>query len=329
MIPYADHPNNTPEKRRARAAQAGRAPKLGARGAQLQPRDTAAFLDLFFLDWMELDHLHLLHYSGATRKRALKRITQLVSDGHLRSVVLRTSKLVKTDSDVEERRLVRRAFYALSPKARDATAASLARRGLPRSELFANGFDNPGRRNPEVAGLEDLSEAMANHQAAVADLYARVRPFVEARLGPPGPHTWFWRNERRAYRAYHQAGSYALNPDAELVVALPLPENAAPDERPEYAHFFVEVQTASSHKSSAEISRKVAGYVRASGGASFPRRRALLFAAETLAHEQAAVAASARFGVENHAAGSAENIARMLVAYAKNPAALPPSGTNA
>ena len=325
MIPYADHPNNAPEKRRARAAHAGRAPKIGQRGAQLQPRDTAAFLDLFFLDWMELDHLHLLHYSGAVRKRAANRLTKLVSDGHLRSVVVRTPKLVRTDSGAEERRLVRRVFYALSPKARDATAVSLARRGLPRSELFANGFENPGRKNPEIAGLVDLTDWIANHQAAIADLYARVRPFVEARLGPPGPHSWFWRNERRAYREYHKAGSHALNPDAELVVALPLPEDAPPDGRPEYAHLFVEVQTAGSHKSSVEISRKVAGYARASGGASFPRRRALLFAAETLAHEQAAVTASARFGIENHAAGSAENIARMLVAYAKNPLALPPA----
>lgn len=322
--PHADHPNNTPEKRRARAAHAGRAPKIGQRGAQLQPRDTAAFLDLFFLDWMELDHLHLLHYCGATRKRATKRITQLVSDGHLKSVVLRSPKIVSTASGSEERRLVRRAFYALTAKTRDTTAARLARQGLARSDLFASGFENPGRKNPEVAGLDDLSDWIANHQAAIAYLYSRVRPFVEERLGPPGPHSWFWRNERRAYREYHKGGSHALGPDAELVVALPLPEGAPPDERPEWAHLFVEVQTADSHKPSAEISRKVAGYSRASGGASFPKRWALLFAAETLAHEQAATAACARFGVENHAAGSADNIARMLVAYAKNPAALPP-----
>ena len=278
MMPYAEHPSNTPDKRRARAAHAGRAPKVGQRGAQLQPRDTAAFLDLFFLDWMELDHLHLLHYAGAVRKRAANRLAKLVSDGHLKSVVLRTPKVVTTASGAEERRLVRRVFYALSPKTRDATAAGLARRGLPRSDLFANGFESPGRRNPEIAGLDDLSEWIANHQAAVADLYAQVRPFVEARLGPPGPHSWFWRNERRAYREYHKVGSYALNPDAELVVALPLSADASPDKRPEWAHLLVEVQTANSHKSAAEISRKVAGYARASGGASFPKRRALLFA---------------------------------------------------
>lgn len=324
MMSYADHPNNTPEKRRARAVHAGRAPKIGQRGAQLQPRDTAAFLDLFFLDWMELDHLHLLHYSGAVRKRAANRLTKLVSDGHLKSVVLRSPKLVRTASGAEERRLVRRTFYALAQSTRDATAARLARQGLTRSALFANGFENPGRRNPEIAGLDDLSDWIANHQAAVVDLYARVRPFVEERLGLPGPHSWFWRNERRAYREYHKVGAHALGPDAELVVALPPSAHAAPDEPPEYAHLFVEVQTADSHKSSAEISRKVAGYARASGGASFPRRRALLFAAETLGHEQAAVAACSRFGIENHAAGSAENIARMLVAYARNPAALQP-----
>ena len=324
VTPHADHPNNTPEKRRARAAHAGRAPKIGQRGAQLQPRDTAAFMDLFFLDWMELDHLHLLHYSGAVRKRAANRLQKLVSDGHLKSVVLRSPKIVRTASGSEERRLVRRVFYALTAKTRDATAARLARQGLARSDLFANGFESPGRKNPEVAGLTDLSDWLANHQAAVADLYAWVRPLVEERLGPPGPHSWFWRNERRAYREYHKAGNHALGPDAELVVALTPPEDASPDERPEYAHLFVEVQTANSHKSSAEISRKVAGYARASGGASFPKRWALLFATETLAHEQAAVAACERFGVENHAAGSEKPIAELLVAYAKNPAALSP-----
>ena len=326
---YPDHPNNTPEKRRARAAHAGRAPKLRQRGAQLQERDNLAFLDLFFLDWMETDQLHRLHYYDASRQRAYNRLNQLLSDGYLKSVVLRT----KVTADIEcgegtarrKPRLIRRAFFALAPRTRGAVAATLAREGLPREELFASGFENPGRNNPELSGLEDLSEWMAGHQRAVVDLYASAKPFVEERLGPQGLRSWFWRNERRSYRSYRAgSGAHAFNPDAELVVALPLPPGAPPDERPETAHLFVEVQTAASNKSAAEIARKVAGYARAAGGKNFPRRRALLFATETLAHEQAVVAACSRFGITNYAAGAADSVARLLVGYAKNPAALPP-----
>jgi len=329
---YADHPNNTPEKRRARAAHAGRAPKLRQRGAQLQERDNLAFLDLFFLDWMETDQLHRLHYYDASRQRAYNRLNQLLSDGYLKSVVLRTKVLAKAMADVEgdegaarpKPRLVRRAFFALTPKTRGAVAATLAREGLSREELFASGFENPGRNNPELSGLADLSEWIAGHQRTVVDLYASVKPFVEERLGPQGLRRWFWRNERRSYRSYRAGGAHAFNPDAELVVALPLPPGAPPDERPETVHLFVEVQTAASNKSAAEIARKVAGYARAAGGKNFPKRRALLFATETLAHEQAVVAACSRFGITNYAAGAADSVARLLVGYAKNPAALPP-----
>ncbi len=221
-------------------------------------------------------------------------------------------------------RLVRRAFFALTPQTRGAVAAGLARKGLSREELFASGFENPGRNNPELSGLEDLSEWIADHQRAVEDLYAGVKPFVEERLGRQGLRSWFWRNERRSYRSYRADGVHAFNPDAELVVALPLPPGAPPDERLERAHLFVEVQTAASNKSASEIARKVAGYARAAGGKNFPKRRALLFATETLAHEQAATAACSHFGIRNYAAGEAESVARLLVGYAKNPPALLP-----
>jgi hypothetical protein len=311
--------------RAERASSAGRARRPSRTGVSLEQRDHAAFQTLFFVDWMDAAGLHALHYQTAGRQTVLNRLNRIFTAS---DYLVRVELPVTTGGAAGGLTRARRNFYALSRKARGIVSRSLERRGLDRETLFASKRDL-GRENPELDGLDVPETERADHLKKISDLYAEVMPRLFAAIGPPGPRTWFWRNERRAYRPYSLGSQfYAYRPDAEVVVALPQAANAAPDANASYAHLLIEVQTEASHKGPGALQDKVASYVRA-----FPTPRAsddpatrilsgLYWAAETEAHKDAAFDAADRLGVANHMAGSLGEAADALAADACDPLSL-------
>ncbi len=325
--------------RSRRAAKAGRAPKPGQRGVRLNGRDYAAFETLFFVDWMHAEGLRFLHYGGASLTRTRDRLSDICNDraGYLKRASLSVEGIALT-KDGPRPHHYHRTFYALTPKTRTSVARRLERQGLPAAMLFAS-TRALSEDNREFAGIEEPHPLRATHAKKVADLYAEVMARLFSEIGEPGPETWFWRNERRAYRPY-ALGSYEheYRPDAELVVALRDPDG--PHAGPAgYAHLLIEVQTEASHKGPGEIGRKVAGYAQAfpggrdrarsqplgSGGCQpageeiAAHHRALYWVVETEAHARAAREAAERLGVPHHAEGDLADIAEAIVADAVAP----------
>lgn len=323
--------NERPATSRAeRASKAGRARRPARAGVSLEQRDHAAFHTLFFVDWMDAAGLHALHYQTAGRQTVLNRLNRIcTASDYLVKVELPISTgRAPSAAGAPATTRARRNFYALSRKARGVVARNLERRGLDRATLFATGRDL-GRENPEFDGLDVPETERADHLKKISDLYAEVMPRLFAALGPPGPRTWFWRNERRAYRPYSLGSQfYAYRPDAEVVVACPSTPGTAADTNPSYAHLLIEVQTEASHKGPGALHEKVASYARAfppPGPSDDPATRTLAglyWAAETEAHKDAAFDAADRLGVANHMAGSLREAADALAADASDPLSL-------
>ena len=321
----ADDQKEAAAARSTRAARAGRAPKLGQRGVRLNPRDHDAFTTLFFVDWMDAAGLRILHYQTASHQRVLNRLNQILTDpaGHLVKITMP----VQTESMAPSGpRLAysNRTFYALSKKARASVGRRLERQGLDASTLFAT-RQELSRNNPEFEGLDEPDTERANHLKKVSDLYVELMPRLFAAIGPPGPTTWFWRNERRSHRPYYLGSQfYSYRPDAEVVVAMPSASHNPSDTAPAYAMLLIEVQTEASHKGPNDIEEKVASYARTfaadSGAAREPT--ALYWAAETEAHKNAAFAAAERHGVPSHTAGSSLEVVEAIVEDAQDPASL-------
>lgn len=318
------------QARRERAAKAGRAPKPGQRGVRLNRRDHAALATLFFVDWMDVAGLRALHYQTAGHKTVLNRLNRIGGDA--------SGNLVKISLPVETTRLAasgvaattaRHTFYALSPRARGVVARRLARDGLDPSVLYASGRE-PDRSNPEFVGLDEPEPERANHLKKICELYVEVMPALFSTIGPPGPKTWFWRNERRAHRSYGLGSRfYAYRPDAEIVVALPTSPADPIDSPPRHAHLLIEVQTEASHKGPGAIEEKLVSHARAFPNVGQPADpttpelyRALYWATETAAHKDAAFSGAERLDIQNCAAGSLREVAAFIVSDALDPASL-------
>lgn len=318
------------QARRDRAARAGRAPKPGQRGVRLNRRDHAALATLFFVDWMDVAGLRALHYQTANHKTVLNRLNRVAGDpsGNLVKISLPIETAALAASGVATT-TARHTFYALSPKARGVVARRLARDGLDAPLLYASGRE-PDKSNPEFAGLDEPEPARANHLKKICELYVEVMPALFSTLGPPGPKTWFWRNERRAHRSYGLGSRfYAYRPDAEVVVALPASPSDAPDAPPRHAHLLIEVQTEASHKGPGAIEEKLVSHARAFpnvGQGADPATpevyRALYWATETEAHKDAAFGGAERLDIQNCAAGTLREVAQFIVADALDPASL-------
>jgi len=329
--------------RSRRAAKAGRAPKPGQRGVRLNKRDYAAFGTLFFADWMHAEGLRFLHYQGASLTRTRDRLSDIFNDraGYLKRASLSVEGVALTKHGPRPHHY-HRTFYALAPKARASVARRLERRGLPASMLFAS-TRALSEDNQEYGGIDEPHPSRATHAKKVADLYAEVMARLFSEIGEPGPDTWFWRNERRAYRPYALGSDeHEYRPDAELVVALPGPDgrrDAGGSPASGYAHLLIEVQTEASHKGPADIGRKVAAYAHAfpggrdrartqplgsargpqTGEETTAHHRALYWVVETEAHGRAARDAAADLGVPHHAEGDLSDIAEAIVADAVAP----------
>lgn len=274
------------------------------RKGETTARDARILKDLFFADWLTVDHIALVHFHNVEakyrRKTAHNRLLRLKGKGLVHSAVRPAA-----DAQAETRTTT---FFYLSREARVRVGSGLHREALNNERLFARGA-TLGRNNPEVAGIEPPDETRADHAERVGALYLSCKGVLVKKLGPPGAFTWYWRNERRALRPYRHGDDRETSyykPDAELIFFPPIPEGAPLGFRPPAFHVFFEYQTAASHASSLILEEKVRGHAFASYNADFPppAQRLLYFCAETDANIAAADKACDSLGVP----GGASNL---------------------